>query len=139
MNKKSRVTSIIASGLMLSACVATSEQLTTVYASQRPATADQKAKIIAKIKDTFFDPYSIRDAEISNALPFGAIGSANASAVCIHLNSKNRMGGYVGRQYTMMKFNAAGVLHQADDTPIAARECADPRVVYQAFPEAEAL
>jgi hypothetical protein len=125
--------------LLLAGCVASSEQLSTVYASQRAPTTGERQQIIAHIRNTFFDPYSVRDAEISNALPFAVIGSSNASVVCIHANSKNRLGGYVGRQYTMTKFDAAGKLTNADDSSVAKRECSDARLTYRAFPEAEAL
>lgn len=56
--------------------------------------------IVAKyIRSTFFDPYSIRDASISEPIT-GRMYNQQGWLVCILANAKNRMGAYVGRKAT---------------------------------------
>jgi hypothetical protein len=56
--------------------------------------------IVAKlVRETFFDPYSIRDAEISEPVVVPSVGPV-AWKVCIRANAKNRMGAYTGRKNT---------------------------------------
>lgn len=126
--------------LVLSGCVS-AEQYASVYANQRPATTEERQAVLAQIRTTLFDPYSVRDAAISNVLaPSAAIAaSRNAKAICARMNAKNRFGAYVGLSYTMYKFTAAGAMLPPDDTPIAQQECADPRLGYGPFAELEAV
>ncbi|WP_146140176.1 hypothetical protein [Alsobacter soli] len=118
----------------LSGCV-TAEQANQAYASARPATAQQKAGIISKVRNVFFDPYSIRDAELSYVM----YGNNGRGVVCLHANSKNRMGGYVGRSYTAFLLDQSGAVISSDDGPGITRDCADARLRYMPFPEAEKL
>ncbi|MBB3147737.1 hypothetical protein FHS21_004169 [Phyllobacterium trifolii] len=60
-------------------------------------TDTERSQIVAAIRDTFPDPYSIRDAELSQMLAFDQGGF-----VCLYANSKNRFGGYSGRQYSIV-------------------------------------
>ena len=125
---------------VLGACVS-AEQYASVYANQRPPTAEERQAVLAQIRVTLFDPYSVRDATISNVLAPSSVitASKNAKAVCVRLNAKNRFGAYVGLTYTMYKFSAEGALLAADDTPIAQQECADARLGYMPFTELEAV
>ncbi len=50
-----KIAAVICVGLSLSACV-TQEQVKKVMDSQRPVTASEKAAIVNKARDYFFDP-----------------------------------------------------------------------------------
>jgi hypothetical protein len=66
-------------------------------------------------RSAFFDPYSVRDAEISEPLPasmvFDGITPIPHSGwmVCLRANAKNRFGAYTGRRLTGYLF-ANGVI-----------------------------
>ncbi len=126
-----KIAAVICVGLSLSACV-TQEQVKKVMDSQRPVTASEKAAIVNKARDYFFDPYSIRDAEISNVVTLGDTG---LEAVCVKANAKNRLGAYAGRSATSVRLK--------DGKPVSALEnapaCASPDLRYQRFPELENL
>ncbi len=115
----------------LSGCV-TQEQVDKVFASQRPPTAAEKAAIVNGARDYLVDPYSVRDAEISNVVTLGTTG---LEAVCVKANSKNRMGGYTGRSAVSVRLSKGRPVSTLEDAPA----CSDPRMHYQRFPELENL
>lgn len=120
---------LVAAGLC--GCV-TAEQVSQVYASQRPATAAERRIIAAYVRDNFFDPYSIRDAAISGV--FNSVTQPGIRTACLHLNAKNRMGAYTGRTYTSVRFNNSGVV-ASDASAVSAAQCSDSRVRYVTFSE----
>lgn len=71
-----------------------------VQTNKKP-TYKHKQALIQAAKEVLFDPYSVRDAELSNQLEFGN----KRVAYCGRLNSKNRLGGYVGLQYVLISFS----------------------------------
>ncbi|SFB36643.1 hypothetical protein SAMN03159496_03143 [Rhizobium sp. NFR07] len=101
-------------------------------ASQTPPTAAEKAAIVKYIKETFYDPYSIRDASISNALTLLDTGYR---AICVRFNAKNRMGGYVGMTPTSVRFKGGKVESALQDAP----GCNRPGLRYAPFPALENL
>ncbi|MBX4992886.1 hypothetical protein ABID08_002057 [Rhizobium binae] len=116
---------------VLSGCVS-AEQLDKIYGSQMPPTAAERAAAITYIKSTFYDPYSIRDASISNAVTLLDTGYRS---ICVRFNAKNRMGGYVGMTSTSLRFRGASVVSSLQDAP----GCNTDRLQYSAFPELENL
>ncbi|MBV5269013.1 MAG: hypothetical protein JZU55_02680, partial [Afipia sp.] len=56
-----------------------------------------------RARKEFFDPYSIRDAAISQPIA-GRSLSGDMASVCIQANGKNRMGAYTGLQTTVYIF-----------------------------------
>ena len=88
--------------------------------------ADYRQQIVSQVKATFFDPYSIRDAAISEPFP-----SRSVIAVCIRANAKNRMGGYIGIKPTAYYFNSGG--YAFSETDLAPVVC--DKAKYQPFPE----
>lgn len=80
--------------LVLAGCV-TQESLRKYAENSVPPTPAMKAAIVDKARDTLYDPYSVRDAEISSVMNTG--GLAKTDVVCVRANAKNRMGGYTGR------------------------------------------
>lgn len=53
----------------------------------------------AYIKENYFDPYSMRDVEISKPEK-GHMGLNNGYILCVKMNAKNRNGGYTGMSRT---------------------------------------
>lgn len=57
--------------------------------------SNYRALIKAQMKETFYDPYSLRDVSISTPVQAHDLFS-QGWLVCVQANAKNRMGGYVG-------------------------------------------
>jgi hypothetical protein len=81
---------------------------------------DYEAQVRAKIVDTFFDPGSIRDAEISEPFPVNSVFDGTTPiprsgwAVCVKANAKNRMGGYTGRHPVLFLFEGGQITFTLD-------------------------
>lgn len=89
--------------------------------------------IIAKAKESFVDPYSIRDASISTPIPGNSV-MGQVLTVCVRANAKNRMGGYTGLKATSFVFRGGQIT--AIDNEYADISCAS--AIYSPFPEIEA-
>src|SRR4029079_12361303 len=69
---------------------------------QEPPPANYRQIIAAHVRQTFLDPYSIRDANIAPPKPGwafvgGSLGQYKTGwAICLRVNAKNRMGAYTG-------------------------------------------
>jgi hypothetical protein len=100
---------------------------------QEPLSADLRAQILKGAKDVLFDPYSVRDAEISDFIPRKP-GSKDGF-VCVKANAKNRMGAYVGKTGTLVFINNGKVTDAMDRHGF----CTHPKFRYHPFPELEAL
>jgi len=129
--------------LALAGC-ATVEANSKMFERQRPVTDLERMAILEHIRNSFFDPYSIRDAEISNAVPTVELAtSATKLRVCVKANAKNRMGGYAGRKTTMFFLDTSGrvadVASEGDDTNwrFLALTCESSQLHYSLFSEAE--
>ncbi|WSH64912.1 hypothetical protein U8Q05_25835 [Rhizobium ruizarguesonis] len=99
--------------------------------SQRPPSKAIKATIMKAARDFVFDPYSIRDAEISNVVLFNL--RAGIEAVCVKANAKNQLGGYTGRQATSISIRGSVILQAIQGDA----RCLDPRLGYHPFKELE--
>jgi hypothetical protein len=105
----------------------------TPPSSAAPSTQEVKQAVRTYVRANFFDPYSIRDAELSeptwqaSGLQFGASGGWT---VCLRANAKNRLGGYTGRKDTAMTIQNGKVTAALDD---AQWNCSKER--YAPFPE----
>lgn len=126
-----RIAIIIAASTLLASCVS-SEQMQQVFSSQTPPTSEEKTAAVKYIKETFYDPYSVRDASISNVV---TLANTGMRAACVRFNAKNRMGGYVGMTATSLRFRGGQVVSALQDAP----SCLDERLRYQSFPELENL
>ncbi|MHC1547259.1 hypothetical protein [Phyllobacterium sp. K27] len=69
-----------------------------------PTVAEVKA-VARGIRGSFYDPYSIRDAEISKWL-----NNNTGRFICVRANAKNRMGAYSGKQYILAHVSIDGIL-----------------------------
>jgi len=51
--------------------------------------------VAAHMKQSYFDPYTLRDVQIGEPIP-GVFGMLQGYLVCVQANARNRLGGYVG-------------------------------------------
>ena len=90
-------------------------------------TPDQRARLAEHIKNGLRDPYSVRDAAISQA--FLVMPTDVAPAVCVSFNAKNGYGAYTGRAVAGFIILSRKVI----ESPNAEKRCAE--LAYQPFPE----
>ena len=100
-------------------------------ANSTPPSRAVRAAIVEAARNLLFDPYSVRDAQISNVADFGN----GTQGVCVLANSKNRFGGYTGRQSHAITMSGIILLKEEANHPL----CARPDIKWHAFPELEAL
>lgn len=82
-----------------------------------PFPENYKDIVAHRIKETFYDPYSMRDVSIS--LPqSGHMLYRQGWIVCLESNAKNRMGGYVGLQRTAYLINRGSIIDVFEDAPM---------------------
>ena len=74
-----------------------------------PFPDDYKTTVREHVLRSFFDPYSIRDASISEPV-WSRKGEPNGWLVCLEANAKNRMGGYTGLSRTAYYVRIGGHL-----------------------------
>lgn len=101
-----------------------------------PTTAATRQIVVQYVRESFKDPYSIRDAEISNSWRteqgMQQLGSSSY-AVCVRMNGKNSYGAYTGRKATAFVINQNKVITSDEDSVV----CNDARRVssWTSFPE----
>lgn len=83
---------VLGLALLVAGCQTVTVQ--QVQSNKKPTVAHKKL-LVEAVKENFYDPYSIRDAELSNHMNF----PNGHSGYCGRLNAKNSVGGYSGRQY----------------------------------------
>ncbi|MEX2552592.1 MAG: hypothetical protein WD627_06290 [Actinomycetota bacterium] len=103
-----------------------------------PAPVDYRSIALAGLKTTLFDPYSVRDAQISQPQWLGSwnLGEGNGWVVCFRGNAKNRMGAYTGIKDTAILIRGNKVLATNSDLPPNSYYCGS--AVFGPFPEIEA-
>lgn len=117
--------------LFLAGCNATAG---TPPPNAEPAPSPEMIKqaVRAHVRSSFFDPYSVRDAQLSAATWQGALqlGSGEGWTVCLRANAKNRMGGYTGLRDTAMTIRGGKVVSSLDDAQYFCRDA-----TYSPFPD----
>ena len=98
----------------------------------------QKQAILRYVRDEFRDPYSIRDAEISDYGMQAEGSTRERTIVCVQLNAKNGFGGYVGRRIIQFDLGKRSVRSASEDHP-QCTEMHGKGLGYDAFPELEGL
>jgi len=92
-------------------------------ASIGPPPANYRAAVKEHIKTTFFDPYSLRDVELSEPVPAsmvfdgGNLVPYSGWMVCLKANGKNRLGGYTGLQVTGILFQGGVITTNTPSAP----------------------
>jgi len=117
---------VMISAAFLSACVTPNPQ------AIGPFPTNYRDNVISYVKDAFFDPYSIRDAEISYPQQ-GHLFFQQGWLTCLRANAKNRLGGYTGRKVVALLINNGRVVQSMSDAPLC------NQVSYQGFEELEKL
>lgn len=80
-----------------------------------PPPVSYRAAVADSVRQSYFDPYSIRDADISAPLYARAVFDGltpiprSGWIVCVKANAKNRMGAYIGRELTVFLFKGPAV------------------------------
>lgn len=107
------------------------EDLNKVVAGSIPPSKVVRIAITEVARTQLYDPYSIRDAGISNIGTF----STGLQGVCVRGNSKNRLGGYTGRENFGVVLKGSQVVQTYLNHPY----CLHPGLKWHRFPELEAL
>lgn len=123
-----KVIAASALSMLTAGCLTVPERL----AQQRPATAAEKASIVAGARDVMKDPYSIRDAEISQFVPATSGPDGN---ICVRANAKNGFGAYTGRTNWLIAVSGGKAVNAWEGHA----HCAHPQIKWQPFPEIYAL
>ncbi len=92
-----RIILIAAGALLVAGCTVTNPTTPEVTAAAiGAAPTNYVDQIIADVKTSYFDPYSIRSAERTAPFPTEHVTAGHYWVVCVRANARNRMGGYVG-------------------------------------------
>ncbi|MBA5777987.1 hypothetical protein H2509_12720 [Stappia sp. F7233] len=94
----SRLFGVVIACTVLTGCI-TAERARTLLSFAERTTQEDKKLIINYFRNNYNDPYSIRDAEISDTI----VGLKGRKMICVYLNSKNSFGAYAGRK--LVEFN----------------------------------
>lgn len=97
-----------------------------------PYPTDYKETIKAHVLRTYFDPYSVRSASVSQPIQ-GYLFFQQGWIVCLESNAKNRMGAYIGVQRTAYLLNRETIVRTMENAPL----CDKPQVSYSSWPELE--
>jgi hypothetical protein len=71
---------------------------TAAKQADEPVPTDYRAQIATIIKSSLKDPYTVRDAAITELGPRTVGGIATVTGVCVRYNAKNSYGAYTGIQ-----------------------------------------
>ena len=100
---------------------------------------DYKRTIKLHVLQNFFDPYSIRNASISNPVLPRSGWYADGWLVCLEVNAKNRMGGYTGLSRTAYFLRLGQGVVRVVESEDGEYYCSDNRIVFSPWPELERL
>jgi hypothetical protein len=128
---------LVGSLTILFAGCAVREANMRIFERQRPVNDQERKAIIEHIRTTYFDPYSVRDAEISHSAPSAGIDASITYLVCVKSNAKNRFGAYVGRTSSIFYFDSLGKITNTLEESYGF--CENPQLRYSPFPEAERI
>jgi hypothetical protein len=122
-----RLLASMTSILLVTACAVTPNQ-----DEIGPFPSDYRDIVKNHLLRTLFDPYSVRSASIS--LPTqGHLLFRQGWIVCVELNAKNRMGGYVGLQRTAYLINRGSIAQSMEKAPL----CDGNQLAYNKWPDIE--
>jgi hypothetical protein len=128
MNNKSRHGAVLLAVLISGCAVTPNPEAIGPYPS------DYKETIKAHVLRTYFDPYSVRSASVSQPIQ-GHLFFQQGWIACLEANAKNRMGGYIGVQRTAYLLNRGSVVQTMEKAPL----CNNPQVNFSPWPELEQI
>ena len=132
---------VLLGALALAGCQSAGGPVATTTAAEPPP-ANYREIIAAHVRETFFDPYTVRDAAIAPPKT-GQLSRTDAIAiergwiVCVKANARNRMGGYIGNRPTAYLIRGGKVVtsHTGIEHYEVRSNCAD--AAYTPFHEIE--
>ena len=101
--------------------------------SQTAPSAALRRTLANAARNYLYDPYSVRDAEISSVVTVDS--GRSLQSVCVKANAKNLYGAYVGRRAVLVRLQRGVPLVAID----AASWCFTKGLRYFSFRELEAL
>lgn len=74
--------------------------------------SNYRAQTVTYLRRTLKDPYSVRDAEITDptVIFVGLVNGTSAPGVCVRMNAKNSFGAYIGLQTMAVAFKNGSVM-----------------------------
>ena len=132
--RRTTAAALLLVSMFLSGCVTSSSS--EIYASARPATVQEKGVLIEAARNALYDPYSVRDAELTDVVTVET-NSSPYRLTCARFNSKNQLGGYTGRQTYLVKMNSRNQIMSATLLSPNAEPCS--KLKWRTFVEAEQL
>lgn len=99
-----------------------------------PSPTNYRQTIKAYVFRTYFDPYSIRSAFISQPI-YGYLSSRQGWIVCLESNAKNIMGSYIGIQRTAYLLDQDNEVYTMENAPL----CDHSQITYFPWPELEQM
>lgn len=127
--------------MVLAACSAEKLSLEEL----EPLPVNYREIVATHVRNSFIDPYSIRDASLTSPVPGELYVERVVGAyekgwlVCLKANAKNRSGGYSGQMQTVMILRGGTVVNSLSGPNIqlvADRKC--DKSLYQPYPDIEA-
>lgn len=98
-------------------CVAVSGCVAMKEEDAGPYPSNYKELLRANIRQSFFDPYSMRDVAVSPPQT-GHLLFTVGWVVCLQANAKNRMGGYTGLQRTAFLIKNGAIVNSMPRAPM---------------------
>lgn len=98
--------------IVLAGCASSAEPMDNIG----PSPANYRDMARAHIRSHFYDPYSVRDVEVSQPFLGGTVindsmESGRGWVVCVRANAKNRFGAYTGTEVTLFVAREGRVVH----------------------------
>lgn len=132
---------ICLAALILTGCASSSAMTNASNGDHGPYPPDYRALVSEFVMKSFKDPYSVRDAHISEPIYVRNVFDGESFIphsgwmVCLIANSKNGFGAYTGRKYTAFIFKKGYNLHVLTDNNnrYVSKHCGSAS--YEAFPE----
>ncbi len=106
------------------------------YGTQRAATAAEKHAFIQAARNELYDPFSIRNAELSTVITIDR-GLNERRVVCARYDSKQKDGSFTGSETHLVSIDAKNVVTASIVVPADEEPCS--RLRFSPFPEAERL
>lgn len=127
----------VATALVLSGCTQHFEHNAKANDNAKPATPAEIDGVLNAARDVLYDPYSVRDAEITPVVQWMDAFGNRTTVVCVKFNSKNALGGYTGRQQYLVYLHPDGRAIGANQDMFAQAHC--NKMTYRRFAEADRL
>lgn len=131
---------LVCAALAIGACTGTTDTTTgSLSGDAGPLPTNYRQIVRDYVRQTFKDPYSIRDAEIAQPITNGPVlvpplgPMTMVWVVCVRANAKNAFGAYTGLQQTAVVIHKHRAVNAWDEQHYSAHVCSASK--YEPFPE----